>query len=169
MVAGIFLGLAQDAGEARRGVAFVSGPVALSVTSVTVPIQARSPDGHNGSLADVLGRLGDKERLYLVMSELQTDRQPGVTYDVFMNMPPNTPAKEVDRYLVGNLNFFNVRSGTKTSRPSFTSFDVTEAARTMLKRRSGGQTATVTIAPDGSPPAEAHPIVGRIELVLLQK
>jgi hypothetical protein len=168
MAVGIYAGFAQDGGETERGLASVSGPVALRAAAVTVPLQARPAAGPNGTLMDNLSRLGDKERLFLVIGELETDQQPGVAYDVFLNRPSNTPANEAGRYLVGSLNFFNVRSGTKTGRPSFFSFDVTEAARAMLKRGNRERPATVTIVPDGSPSAGAHPIVGRIELVLLR-
>jgi hypothetical protein len=165
---GISIGVAQDVSEPRRVIASVSGPATLSATSITVPFQSLATDGRNALSID-LSHLGDKERLYLVISEFQSDHQPGVAYDVFMNMPPNTPLSDADHYLVGNLNFFNVRSGTKTNRHTFVSFDVTAAARAMLKRLGNGQTATVTIAPDGIPSADAHPVIGRIELVLLGK
>lgn len=165
---GISLAAAQDAGEAKRVIASVSGSAALSSTSVTAPLQPLSADRPNAVPVD-LSHLGDKDRIYLVLSELQTDHQPGVGYDVFLNMPPNTAATEADRFLAGNLNFFNVRSGTKANRRTFASFDVTAAARAILKRQGGGQSLSVTIAPDGLPSNDAHPVIGRIELVLLAK
>ena len=151
--------VAGDTDSQRRILASSTG-VELRDSPVRVPLQ------RGADLAE-LSRLSPDERVYLVISDLQTDRQPGVSYDVFFNMPPNTVPSRLDRYLAGNLNFFSVRPGSKKAS-NFASFDVTDAARTTLRAVNPKALPTVTVMPTGKPAVDSHPLLGRIELVVLR-
>jgi hypothetical protein len=126
------------------------------------------------ALHNYVERLKTGERIMLVVSDLQTDQAPGVIYDLFVNMPRDTPPGATDRYYVGSINFFTASSGhgsegAKDRRRPFLSFDLTDALRGMAKLGNLPESPTLTVIPSGSPFPAAHPIIGRIQLMRSSK
>jgi hypothetical protein len=157
---------------------YSAGPVRLGMAGSAIIMQRATGGNAKTAFHNYVERLKTGEHIMLVLSDLQTDQAPGVVYDLFVNMPRNTPPGDTDRYYVGSINFFEAsghgsegvqNSEAKDRRRPFLSYDVTEALRGMAKRGNLPESPTVTIIPSGSPFPAAHPIIGRIQLMRSSK
>lgn len=141
------------------------GPVKLQRTPVRVSLQgAEGP-----SLAALLDTLGRGRRLYLVLRDLRTDEQPGVLYDVYLDLPAGGQPRENDPHYVGSFNFYNAAGTAEGFSPSgarFQSFDISEVARALRARGKLSDRTTLTVFAGGTPADTARPVIGRIELVV---
>jgi hypothetical protein len=144
---------AQDSDGGKLTLA-ASEQMALTNKPVTTVLQI------NRDMKSKVAQAAESARVYLVVRRPTADRPPGVTYDVFVNLPPGKKGAEMTPYLVGTINFFEIRA------KSFVSFDITDRIRGIL---SAGGSVNVTLIPDGEPAPDTHPRLQRLELVLLPK
>ena len=116
----------------------------------------------NESLSARLARVPAGKSLYLVLKDLQTDKQPGQLYHVYLNLEegkkPSSPETAV-----GTLNFYAFER--KPTADRFFSFDVTEVLNRLVAERRLSEPLTVTIIPDGPSEEGAIPTIGQVELV----
>jgi len=149
---------ANFAEAASPSLALGRGPVRLTLE--------HSPTNKNRLLADELNALGTERSLYLVLRDLQTNAQPGVLYDVYLNLPENASPKGEDANYVGTISFFNAdHAHTGAASQQFYSFDVTDLARKLQSKGGVPEKPTITIAPAGDAADEAKPVIGQISLV----
>jgi len=152
-------------------IAAASGPVDLGGGSATAELLPASSEPGK-KIGARLGSLASNERIFLVLRDLATQEQPGVVYQVYLDLPAgSTPGKD-DPHYVGVINFYGAAraQGPEASSSSgFRSFDVTDVLRNLQRQNQLPDHSTVTIVPAGSVPnAAARPVVGRVEL-LMQK
>jgi len=110
-----------------------------------------------------------EKQLYLVIKNFRADMQPGVVYQVYLDLPPAGAPNTGEGHYVGTLNFFGVvphdgHEGHAGSSAAIT-FDVTELAKRLKAEGELSDTPTVTIVPSGMPAEEAKPVVGEIAIV----
>ena len=103
---------------------------------------------------------GAAERVYLVLQRPTADLPPGIAFDVFLDLPPGKHGDAMSKYLIGNMNFYEMRPR------SFLSFDITDRIQ---ENREQANQFKVTLIPDGKPAPGSHIHIDRIELVLLTK
>jgi tyrosinase len=134
------------------------GPVRLELE--------HSATNKNRLLVDELKALGTERSLYLVLKDLQTNAQPGVLYDVYLDLPASGSTNEATDNYVGTINFFNAdHTHTGAASQQFYSFDVTDLARKLQSKGGVPEKPSVTIAPAGEPAGQAKPVVGDVSLV----
>jgi hypothetical protein len=135
------------------------GAVMLTPEGVRVAIELVPEERQkNQSLQARIARLAPGKSFYLVFKNLQTDKQPGELYHVYLNVEPGKSPNKADQP-AGVLNFYNARKDPRADEIFF-SFDVTEALRKLST-----ETLTLTIIPAEPPEAGAVPSIGQIELV----
>ena len=123
-------------------------------------------DARQGSFSDRVRNLPAGRRLYLVLEDLFAETPPEVVYDVYLNLGPGAGAKEAQRHLVGDLNFFEaVGHESHGAGGAFFSYDITDVALALLGDKRLGFNAIVTIIPAGKPAASARPTIGKISIV----
>jgi len=110
------------------------------------------------------------ERIYLVLRDLATQEQPGMVYQIYLNLPAGSVPGKDDPHFVGVINFYGAARprGTESSQPSgFRSFDVTDVLQNLQKHNllTGRISVTITPAVPGRANVNAKPVIGRIELV----
>lgn len=139
-------------------------------------VALRAPAGAESfALSERLGALEDR-RLYLVIRELQTNVQPEVMYNLYLNLPEQAEAEGQQAHLVGRINFFfagghgdhgdrEPLTGSAEMPEKFVSFDVTEVARALQAAGGVSDDLTLTVAPEGTPAEEAEPVLGEVQLV----
>ena len=160
-------------GRSRQGtqveaLAGFRGPTALAGGPVSVTLSPGSAL-QGTTLASRLGALAPGDRIYLVLGDLAAQRQPGVLYHVFVDLPADSAAEEGDPRYVGAVNFYSARPGGSAS--VFRSFDVTNLLRGLQERGLLSEQTKVTIIPSrgGTVNTDARPVIGRIELVVQAK
>ena len=138
-----------------------TGTVVLKPEGVRVAVEL-VPEERRQSLSARIAKLAPGKSLYLVFRNLQTEKQPGELYHVYLNIEPGkTPNK--GEQPAGVLNFYNAR---KESRADFFfSFDVTDALRKLSADKQLAEPLTLTIIPAEPPAAGVLPTIGQIELV----
>ena len=119
------------------------------------------------SLATTIDGLAFGRDLYLVLRQLRTPEQPGVEYDVYLDLPEGTEPARTSVYYVGTLNFFNAPKTASSPRlnQSYVSFKITPVVRALRTRGALGSAPIVSLLPTSTPPSDIEPIVGRIEIV----
>ncbi len=151
----------------QRRAAVPSGPISLGAQPVTINLE---PSGAATGLGDdIINRvrtLRPDRRLYLVLRNLQTQIQPGVVYQVFLELPAAASAASARNFLVGTINFFGAEAHEHgaAAQNRFFSFDITQLARALVTRNRLSANPSVTIAPAGQPAADASPVIGEITL-----
>jgi hypothetical protein len=138
-----------------------TGVVVLKPEGVRVAVEL-VPEERSQSLSAHIAKLAPGKCLYLVFRNLQTDKQPGELYHVYLNIESGkTPNKSEQP--AGVLNFYNARKEPRAD--FFFSFDVTEALRKLSAEKQLTEALTLTIIPTEPPVAGAVPTIGQIELV----
>jgi tyrosinase len=154
-----------------------SGPVKLSAARTTVALDTlplpglSAPKGTNvlSAQARAPGR-----RFNLRLEDVQAASDPGIGYDVYLNLPAGTAPGKSDVSYVGSLNFFAVIAhvahaahaaspGARSAR-NF-SFDVTEV---MQKLDAAGRLAAVsrvTLVPTGKLQGTPTATIGRVAII----
>lgn len=95
--------------------------------------------------------------IYLVIRNLQARAQPGVLYNVYLDVGSGT-AKKSSR--LGTINFFDAGHMAGMMSQKFVSFDVTGLVDGKVSTKEIG----VTVAPVGKPATDATPVIGDITL-----
>ena len=143
------------------------GAGALKPEGVRIAIELVPEERRNSqSLAARIEKLPAGKSLYLVFKNLQTTKQPGELYHVYLNLKEGEKPAETERP-AGMLNFYNFGGNAPREPRSdvFFSFDVTEALKKLAANKQLSEPLTLTIIP-AQPPAEGVvPTVGQIELV----
>jgi hypothetical protein len=142
--------------------ATVASATAVSLTpqAVKVPLTralnagAITPGGPSGGA-----------NYYVVVEDPRINRQPGVLYNLYLNLPDGASPAATTAHLIGTLNFFGAMPRSMGSmQGKFISFDITQ-----LVQRLGAQAVSgdlqVTFAPAGTPESEAQPTVASLKIV----
>lgn len=133
-------------------------PVTLGAKPVRLTLKS-------AALSSKVDALRSGNRLFLVIRGLHADRQPGVTFDVYLDLPAAaTPAQRESHY-AGNIHFFNAVIGNRGNpRAAAFTLDITELARTLRSRGLLRNATTITIEPSEGAPS-GTPVIDHIELV----
>jgi tyrosinase len=151
-----------------------SSPVTLTgkTESVAVPVQQEA----RPRLAPAFAEVPDT-RVILNIQGIQLEKQPGVYYEVYVNLPPGAAPDFQSIYYAGNLPFFGFEAHADHAGPEggSHSFDITALARelkaqnqwnegnvavTFVPRGLVGATGQTAAAPQATPPVK----VGKITL-----
>lgn len=132
-----------------------AAPARVGFTSASAPLV---------SLATLLATIRGEQRLLLVLRGVTTERQPGVLFQLFLDVPAGDLPDPNGSHYVGTLNFYRA-TPAGAGAESFESFDITDAARAVEPLQMRDETTTVTIVAVGTPAAGARPRVGRLEIV----
>nr|WP_246312054.1 tyrosinase family protein [Aquabacterium terrae] len=141
-----------------------SGGIPLGGQAIQVTLPAQGPRDEHEAADEAAG---DK-RSFLVLNNFRADAPPGVTYHVYLGLPPGTSGREAARYYVGPLSFFDAvprRGHAAHFSGKSTSFDVTALVRRLRSEGRWQGTPAVTIAPAGAPASSARPLIGDISIV----
>jgi hypothetical protein len=143
------------------------GPFSLGSSALRIPLNPVSPAPvEEGLLASRLEALRGGRSIYVVIKGLHTEVQPGVLYNVYLDLPAGAKPDKDDLHYVGQLNFFNSAYGDSASKSDFFfSYDITAVARKLRARKLLGAQTAITISPAGAPEGGSAPTVGRVELV----
>jgi hypothetical protein len=157
------IGHVKSPAESQSKVLASAGaPVKLGAGAVTVNL---SPVASKEDLASALKGLKPEEHLYIVLREIRAAREPGVLYDVYLDLPGGAQPAEGDPHAIGSLNFYNSVGVSADTPGLFFSYDITDAARQLQSRNQLSERTTITISPSGTPAANADAVIGRVELV----
>lgn len=107
----------------------------------------------------------DLGRYYLVVRDLRIKAQPGVLYDLYLNLPENATGAVRSAHKVGSLNFFSAMPGMEMDEPTrFVSYDISSLVKKLGSEAVSGA-VNVTFASAGSPAAGSEPVVGSVSIV----
>jgi tyrosinase len=164
------------AGEKRKRRAMVKqASVKLGPNPVTVTLEPLAEQKGEKAKPFPLQfkALAKGKRLYLVVKDLKTEVQPGVLYDLFLELPAKATDAQRKAHHIGVLNFFNAHGhqkpgheeAAKNDTGRFLRYDITRLAKELQSQNVLKESPTLTIAPSGQPDADAHPVIGEIAIV----
>lgn len=143
--------------------AISAGPIELASAPVHIPLK-RLPGAR-------VTDLSPERRLFLELHDLRASRPPGVIYDLYLDLPPNSqPEGPQDPHYIGTLNFFAAQrppgAADFGSRAAVTrSYNVTSVAQKLKEAGLLTEDTLITIAPEAEPETAAKPVITSIELV----
>jgi tyrosinase len=153
------------------GVAASSGiPLEATGTRVTLTPPTGGPIAAGGTaLTARVEALPSEKQLYLMIKNYRADLQPGVIYNVYLDLPPAGAPNGGEGHYVGSINFFGVvpHDGHESHAASAAvmTFDITELAKRLKSEGQLTSTPTVTIVPSGEPTEDSKPVIGEISIV----
>ncbi|MBI3821883.1 MAG: tyrosinase family protein [Planctomycetes bacterium] len=117
--------------------------------------------------------LAQDKHLILVLKNLKADVQPGVIYNVYLELPEGAKGDKAKPHFVGHINFFGAvphgDHGHEKVDPNaperFRSFDITALARQLHAKNLLHEHVTVTIGPAGQPAEKSNPVIGEIHII----
>jgi hypothetical protein len=136
--------------------------IELGTAPKRVPLQLRDEASERVAAAAQAEAVPLEERIVLNVEGVQYyDQNPGVTYEVYLNLPEGQEPDFQSDYYVGNIGFFGMgtyeaEEGGHGGHPADLNFDVTDVVRVLRERGewSDGE-ATVSFVMRGlEPPAE---------------
>ncbi len=126
--------------------------------------QERSP-----TVPEMVKALAPDRKLLLVVKDLRTNVQPGVIYNLFLDLPDGASSQVADEHFAGSLNFFNAIVAEKPEKAAkserFVSFDITDLARKLVADGKLKEKPVLTVVPDGKPVSRSKPLIGEVTLV----
>ena len=153
-------GLAQDSrllGTSTSPDAVTLRPGTTEVKLAAVQDEARRLA--QPSLAARLKAVVPGKQIYLNLANISAQEQPGVTYNLYLNLPPNrTPTGPADPYFVGTFSFYNAVSG----RSFDVAVNITSAVARLLQSGELGDDSWISIVPAGKPNPAAAPQIGKV-------
>jgi tyrosinase len=153
------------------GLAASSGiPLAETGTRVTLtPLAGAQAAAGGTALTARVDALPIEKQLYLTIRNYRADQQPGVIYDIYLDLPPAGAPNGGEGHYVGSLNFFGVvpHDGheSHTASAAVMTFDITDLSRRLKSEGQLTNTPTVTIVPAGAPAEDSKPVIGEITIV----
>ena len=148
------------------------GPFALGNSPVEIPLSMTAATGTTDkTLAAHLKTLRKEQRIYLLLQDLSAAEQPGILYNIYLNLPSDAKPARNDSRQIGTLNFYNVIkvggfNAADSGATAFRSYDITALAMKLQTQKLLNNRTTITITPSGTPEAGAQAMVGRVELVI---
>jgi tyrosinase len=132
-------------------------------------IRLESADG--ASIVSEAASLNPEQHIYLVFRNITVERQPGILYRIYLDLPAAAVEQHAPDYYVGAINFFGfvtrpARSGSNKGSSRFRSYDITGLVVDLARKGVLSVNPTVTIVPVGKPEPESHPTLGNIEIVV---
>jgi tyrosinase len=152
----------------------VSGPVALGGAPTTVSLAApaapaaKAPSGPSLAVTARAGR-----NFYLRLDGLRAATQPGVAYDVYLDLPEGVTPDRSNASYVGSVNFFAAvvhgahAAGHAPAAAAKKSYSLV-ATDTVRKLQEAGrltEAPRVTLVPTGAPRQGAAPTISSIALL----
>ncbi len=143
-----------------------AGPIALGAAAVRVELRAAAPSP-GPEFAVRMRALPDQSKVYLVLKNSVAAAQPGVVYDVFLDVPAGTTPSTDDPHYAGTINFFGtVGMASMPGGVARTfSLDITDVVRRLGAQNTLSATPSVLIVPSGQPDAAANPVIGQIQIL----
>ena len=86
--------------------------------------------------------------------EIDFDKNPGVGYQVYLNLPEGTKPVPTGPYYIGTLHFFGLKHSHQESHESQLQFDATNAVNTLKQHNQWKGEIKVTYVPVGPRPAK---------------
>lgn len=141
-----------------------------AVSLAATPVRVRLGEGSTPAGLEA----PDDRELYVVVKGLEAETQPGVVYNLYLNLPEGASGEAEEAHRVGSVNFFGaVGHGEGGSHgggaaaaevtEKFISFKITDLYRRL--RAEGASASDLTIAPAGEPAGAANPVLGEVSLV----
>ena len=141
-----------------------AGSVGLKPEGVRISLELTPAERQKSqSLCARIAKPAAGKSLYLVFRNLQTLKQPGEVYHVYLNLAEGKKPDKADQP-VGILNFYNAGK-TEPRTDLFFSFDVTDVLKKLIAEKQLSEPLTITIIPAERPSEDVVPTVGQIELV----
>jgi tyrosinase len=154
-----------------NGIRLGTGPVRVQLSTSLIPTPA--PRKGNAFSAMVASRL-PTQRFILRLEDLRAVEQPGIGYDIYLNLAENAQPTRSDLGYAGTVNMFAVvahrhHAGHSASSPVRSarnrSLDVTETVKGLQAAGRNATDPTVTLVPTGEAIANSGPSIGRIALL----
>ena len=152
--------------------ATVGGGIPLEPTGTRVALTpAPAVGAASAALTARVEATPPERQIHLVIRNYRAEAQPGVVYNVYLELPGSGEGGSGEGYFVGSINFFGLvphdghEGHAGTGSAASISFDITDLAKRLRAEGALSDTPTVTIVPAGEPVADAKPIIGEIALV----
>jgi tyrosinase len=107
----------------------------------------------------------DLGRYYLVVRDLQVKSQPGVLYEIYLDLPQGASAETREAHKVGSLSFFTAMPGMRMDEPTrFVSYDISALVKKLGDAAVSGP-INLTVSASGQPAEGSQPVIGSISIV----
>jgi tyrosinase len=143
-----------------RPVATVASANAISLAPR--PVRIPLAKAQRAAAAATPRTTGGPATYFVVVQGLQADTQPGVLYNLYLNLPDAASDATSASHLIGSINFFGAMSHAMRNR--FVSFDITPLVQRLGTAAVSGD-LHVTVAPAGTPQGEAQPTLASLRIV----
>lgn len=140
------------------------GPVALSGGPVRRVLTAPAA----GAMTPLAERLTGERRYHVILGGLLADAPPGITYNVYLDLPEGAAPSGVDHpHYAGTFGFFGAvgMADHGLDHGHDIALDVSDTLNRLRQDNLLQAQTTVTIVPAGIPSASAQPLVRRMELI----
>ena len=124
-----------------------------------------SPNSVSGFSAQISNAV-ETRNVFLVLKDVQALQDPGVIYQVYLNVAPGSVPAPDDSGYVGTLNFFSIH-GEHAGHGGgpVLAFSASDALRKLESQGRNVSAPTVTLVPEGDFAPAAEPRIGSISLV----
>jgi hypothetical protein len=158
-----YVALGGASAVAERSIPLATSSAQGPITLGTRPTQVRlvappdAPTGDASSLGARVRTLPADRPVYLRLIGLTANTAPGVTYNVYLNLPAGrAPGGTADPHYLGSFSFFDANPARGTA------FNISKQLRQLDAAGKVGPDTTLTIVAAGEPSAGSAPQIGRI-------
>jgi tyrosinase len=144
--------------------------VKLADDAVSIQLESAVPESafKNTTSKLAVTESAARPKVYLAVDNLTTDAQPGVGYDIYLDLPKDASPQVAESHYVGSIGFFHAHptEGGHTGHSAGDVFDITQLAANLAQDGKLTPQPTVTIVPAGKPVPGAGAAIGSFRIVI---
>lgn len=172
----------QTVPRPTKGVNCPSSPLAtpevlgeLAVANLTL---SDKPVSHDIILQTAISNEKEKvHKIYLVLHDINFAKNPGIGYQIFLNLPAGQEPALNSPYYVGTLHFFGLKHSHQSGHEAKREFDISGVVEQLQKIGSWNSKVTITYVPVGPRSTDnresmvhlaATPTIGSVSIIQVQ-
>ncbi len=145
----------------------------LAPTKVTIEPLAVKKGAKRLAFHERVKTLPADKHLLLILKNLRADAQPGVLYNLYLELPEGATGEKATPHFIGAINFFHAvhhdapghKKMVQKGPERFYQFDITNLAKALHAKTLLTGSPTIMIAPAGQPAETANPVIGEISII----
>ena len=167
---GIFASQSAECMQSPKEIMLAASTHAVELTAKPVRVElVPGKSGKNTNLGQTLKSLPASRNLFLVLTGLHAEKQPGTLFHLYIDLPADVTPEPGNAWHLGSINFYNavpVPDAPKDKPTSPISIDVTSVMRELRSSQKLTSDTTVTVMPTRPLEPDSKPMIDHIAIVV---
>jgi tyrosinase len=117
--------------------------------TINIPVKPIPPPSGPGPLSEAAKMAALPRRVVLSIEQINFDKNPGVGYEIYINLPEGEKPSYKSPHYAGTLHFFGLYHVKADAKRSQVQFDISRVAAYLMEKQQWAQQLRITYVPRG--------------------